>query len=199
MVLFDIEKAFDSVWHDGLIFKLHKMGFPKYICAMMREFTSNRSFRVHVNAEKSQPKNIPAGLPQGSILSPLLYSVYVSDIKFFKHTEAAVYADDTAIFVSVNRTNTICKKLQKSLIKAEKFFEKWKIKVNAQKTQSIIFPFNGQRIREPTRQLNLCGSDISYSNAVSYLGVTLDKKLKFKQHLIIPAPKPTRAWRRFTH
>lgn len=183
MVLFDIEKAFDSVWHDGLIFKLNKMGFPKYICAMMKEFTSRRSFRVHINSEKSQAKNIPAGLPQGSILSPLLYCIYVSDLKFLNHTHSAGYADDTAIYVSANRTTTICKNLQKSLIKTEKFFDKWKIKINALKTQAIIFPFNGQKIRDPVSQLNLCGSPIAYSNVVNYLGVALDKKLRFKQHL----------------
>lgn len=183
MILFDIEKAFDSVWHDGLIFKLHKMGFPPYLCAMIKSFTASRTFKVHINADRSSAKAIPAGLPQGSILSPTLYSIFVADLKFNQHTQSACYADDTAIYSSANRTTTIQKNLQKSLSKVENFFEKWKIKANAQKTQAIIFPFNNQFKRRPTERLKLCDSPIDYSDSINYLGVTLDKKLNLKLHI----------------
>lgn len=88
MVLFDIEKAFDSVWHHSLIFKLKQFGFPDYLCSLVLAFTTNRSFSVHIGNSQSSPRNIPAGLSQGSILSPTLYSLYVSlsDLKFDRHT-----------------------------------------------------------------------------------------------------------------
>jgi hypothetical protein len=134
------------------------MGFPKYLCALIKDFTSNRTFKVHIDTDQSGAKLIPAGLPQGSILSPTLYSIYVSDLKFNIHTQSACYADDTAIFSSANRTTTILKNLQKSLSKVENFFDKWKIKANAQKTQAIVFPFNRQIRRRPTERLNLAGA-----------------------------------------
>lgn len=183
MVLFDIEKAFDSVWHDGLIFKLHKRGFPRYLCRMIREFTADRFFEVHVFDAKSGPRPIPAGLPQGSILSPILYSIYVSDLKLNRHSNSACYADDTAIYASANRTKTICTRLQGTLRRVEKFCNKWKIKINPTKTQAVFFPFNNQRRRRPTTNLTLNDVPIEFSASVTYLGVVLDSKLNFRTHV----------------
>lgn len=188
MVLFDIEKAFDSVWHDGLIFKLHGLGFPDYLCAMIREFTSHRSFQVSI----FDLRPIPAGLSQGSILSPCLYSIFVSDLKFNALTDSACYADDTAIYSSANRTTTICRRLQRSLGTVEKFFAKWKIRANAIKTQAIVFPFNNRRRRRPTLQLLLEGTPVDFSSSVKYLGVTLDRRLTFREHIAQSRDKAAR-------
>lgn len=183
MVLFDIEKAFDSVWHDGLTFKLAKKNFPPYLVRMVREFMADRNFEVHVFGSRSTPRPIPAGVPQGSILSPILYSIYVSDLKLDRFTDSACYADDTAAYTSANRTITICKRLQRSLSRIEKYYDKWKIKINPAKTQAIIFPFNNQRRRIPTTALTLGNIPIEYSGSVKYLGVTLDRKLIFREHI----------------
>lgn len=193
MVLFDIEKAFDSVWHDGLIYKLKRFGFPDYLCGMIREFTKHRTFTVHVGGAMSSPTEIPAGLPQGSILSPSLYSLYVSDLKFHSHTDSACYADDTAVYASANRTSTIVRRLQTSLNTVQEFFDKWRIKANPAKTQAIIFPFDGKRKRLPTIQLVLNGTQIEYSNSVTYLGVCLDRKLNFKEHIATLRNKANRS------
>lgn len=183
LVLFDIEKAFDSVWHNGLIFKLKHFGFPDYLCGMIREFTKNRTFTVHVGDSQSDPTPIPAGLPQGSILSPSLYSIYVSDLKFDTHTESACYADDTAIFSSANRTKTIIGRLQRSLNGVQDFFDKWKIRANPNKTQAVLFAFDNKKRRLPTINLVLNGTQIEYTKSVTYLGVCLDKKLNFGEHI----------------
>lgn len=182
LLLFDIEKAFDSVWHDGLIFKLKKFGFPDYLCAMMREFTANRSFRVHVSDARSKPKPIPAGLPQGSILSLILYSIFVSDLKVGARSNTTCLADNTAVYSSSNQSNAICRRLQLSLTRVENFFAKWKIKANAAKTQAILFPFDRRKHRTPTIQLTLNGTPVEFCNTVKYFGFTLDSKLLFKQH-----------------
>lgn len=182
MVLFDIEKAFDSVWHDGLVFKVNKMDFPKYLCAMIREFRPNRTFRVFVNDGKSLAKRIPAGLPQGSILSPSLYSIFLSDLKFNKHTDSACYADDTAVYSSANRTKTVCKNLQNSLNRVECFYDKWKIRATALKTQVAEVAPIGSSLTE--RRSN--------TDSVKYLGVTLDRKLSFREHITSARNKATR-------
>lgn len=183
LVLFDIEKAFDSVWHDGLIFKMTKFGFPTYITKIIQAFCSNRSYCVHVGDTKSRQIILPAGLPQGSVLSPTLFNVFVSDLRLPKTIQVACYADDTAIFTSANRTETIIGRLQNAIVDLSDYFVKWKIKINPSKTQAVVFPFNQQRKRQPRRNLVIDGSDIEFSQSVKYLGVTLDNKLNFGIHI----------------
>lgn len=107
MVLVDMEKAFDSIWYDGIIFKLNKIGTPTYIVKLIASFLEERSFTVCVNGVQSSRRPIPAGLPQGSIISPLLYAVYTSDLKIPAKCDAGYYADDTAILSVAKQSNTI--------------------------------------------------------------------------------------------
>lgn len=111
MVLLDIEKAFDSVWHNGLIYKLDNANIPKYLTKLIQSFVSNRQFHVTVNGKVSTTRSIPAGLPQGSVLSPILYSIYTSDFKKPKYCEIGYYADDTSIICTGKLTSAIIKRL----------------------------------------------------------------------------------------
>lgn len=149
----------------------------------IQNFCSNRQFAVHVNAQQSELRCIPAGLPQGSTLSPTLYNIFVSDIPCLRQMNAAYYADDTAIYTSANRTKTICNRLQRALVSVNKYFSKWKISVNPDKTQAIIFPFNNQRKRTITTPIKLNNTAITFSNPIKYLGVTFDAKLNFGAHI----------------
>lgn len=124
MVLLDIEKAFDTIWHDGLIHKLKKMQTPMYLLKIIQSFTSDRKFRVVVNDDCSNSKNVVAGAPQGSCLSPTLYAIYTSDYRCESATKT---------------TNKSIKNIQCALQPIEKFMSKWKIKLNASKTQSSSF------------------------------------------------------------
>lgn len=195
IVLFDIEKAFDTVWHDGLVYKMSRYNFPLYITKMVNAFCRERSFTVSVGEAYSRNVPLPAGLAQGSVLSPLLYCLYVADLKLPRNIETACFADDTAIFASANRTKTTCSDLQKALLKVEEYSQRWKIKINAEKTQAIVFPFNKQRKRQPTQQLLLNGSSVIFSNEVKYLGVTLDKYLTFSTHIKLICDKTLRCLR----
>lgn len=183
MVLFDIEKAFDTVWHDGLIYKLHQLHFPAYLCRLICAFCANRSFEVDVGGAKSRSHPIPAGLAQGSSLSPTLYSIYVSDLKLPKNINISIFADDTAISANASQTKTVLKRLQSALGKVEQYFSKWKIKINATKTQAIFFPRDKKRSRQPLNELTLNGSNIPYKPHITYLGVTVDNKLSFGPHI----------------
>lgn len=183
MVLLDIEKAFDSVWHDGLIFKLHSAGIPIALIKLVASFLRDRSFTVTVNGTNSSHRHIPAGLPQGSVISPILYAIFTSDLKIPKNCDAGYYADDTAIIAAGKQSNSVIRSLAIALTRIDKYFKKWRIKVNNDKTQAILFKFNQSRKRIPTHSLIFNGSVIEIKNEVKYLGVTLDHKLKFGRHI----------------
>lgn len=193
MVLLDIEKAFDTIWHDGLIYKLGKMHTPIYIVKIVQSFTTERSFMVIVNGARSNIKNVVAGAPQGSSLSPTLYAVYTSDYRCINRCKDAYFADDTALYSATKTTNKSIRNVQSGLQSIEKYMAKWKIQINANKTQFIIFPFNRSRRRVPTISLRFQNNIIEPATTVKYLGVTLDQKLNFGSHIENTRTKATRA------
>lgn len=195
IVFLDIEKAFDSIWHNGLIFKLQKFGYPIYLQKIIKSFLSKRTFIVHIDDAQSSPGNIPAGVPQGSVLSPILYSIYTSDFKTLQYETAALYADDTALMVTGKVSNAIIKKMKKSIIHVRKYFTKWKIKINEEKTQAIIFPYNKSPKRIPNIPLNISGADIPLQKSIKYLGIILDKNLTFKDHILHTSDKAIKCGR----
>lgn len=169
MILLDIEKAFDSVWHDGLIYKLNNYGFPKYLLKLTKSFVTDRKFLVAINGTFSSQRNIPAGVPQGSVLSPLIYSLFISDFKKLKNCEMAYYADDTTIMAVAKQTKTIINRLHKGLQSCNRYFQKWKIQLNTAKTQAIIFPFNNSPKRKPQTPLIFDGEVIEFKKTATLL------------------------------
>lgn len=195
ILFLDIEKAFDSIWHAGLIYKLHKMQLPLYLVKIIKNFLKDRNFVVEIDGCQSNEKSIPAGVPQGSVLSPLLYSLYISDFKSLSGNDVAFYADDSAFVSHGKVSNAIIKRMQRSLNSASKYFTKWKIKINEDKSQAIIFPFNNSRKRIPSRPFTVQNKLIPFSDSIKYLGVTLDRKLLFKNHLDISCSKAIKCGR----
>jgi Reverse transcriptase (RNA-dependent DNA polymerase)/Endonuclease-reverse transcriptase len=195
MVLLDIEKAFDSIWHDGMIYKLIKLKIPSYLIRLIDSFIRDRQFNVHINQGVSESIKIPAGLAQGTCISPILYALYVADIPKFNDTEIALYADDTALYTAAKTSNTIVKRLNLSLQTLRIYFRKWKIKINNNKTQAILFPFDNKRRRTPTTSINCGRNIINFDSSVGYLGITFDKKLTFKEHISNATNKATKCFR----
>lgn len=132
MILFDIEKAFDSVWHEELIFKLIKMKLPLYLIRIINAFIRNHQYvqQVHVNDCSSRNIQIPAGLAQGTCISPILYALFGSDMPTIENIETALYADDTSLYTAAKCSNTIIKRLNSAFLILQQYFTKWKIKLN---------------------------------------------------------------------
>jgi hypothetical protein len=97
MVLLDLEKAYDTVWIQGLLYKLIVFKLPTYLLFILKAFLEGCSFTVHLNEASSTPKFPPAGLPQGAVLSTTLFTLYISDMPHPPNTSLALYADDTTI------------------------------------------------------------------------------------------------------
>lgn len=142
----------------------------------------NRAFQVHVNGAKSSARRIVAGLAQGSILSPTLFNLFISDLRMSPKIIVAMYADDTALLAASNRGNTIIRRLQSACNDIAKYMSDWKIKINSAKTQLLFFPLDRRRRRLPTHQLYMGGRVVERADHATYLGVLLDSKLTFAKH-----------------
>ena len=107
----DISKAFDEVWHDGLIFKLRQNGISGDIIKILQDFLRNRKQRVVLNGQCSSWADINAGVPQGSILGPLLFLIYINDLSDGLKCECKLFADDTFLFSVVNDISALASDL----------------------------------------------------------------------------------------
>ena len=114
-VFLDISKAFDKVWHDGIIYKLTQNGISGNLLNLLEDFLKERKQRVVLNGQVSTWKNINAGVPQGSILGPLLFLIYINDLTEGLTTNVKLFADDTSLFSVVHDTQTSANHLNKDL------------------------------------------------------------------------------------
>ena len=183
MITLDIEKAYDTIWHNGLIHKLLKFKFPLPLIKIIKSFLSDRYFYVQIYSAKSELFQIPAGLPQGSSLSPILYNVYTSDLKTPKNTTLAQFADDTNIMTYHTRPKPIIDTLEKAYRNILNYYYKWKIKINDAKSDSIFFTRRRAKRFLPHRQLQLNNHKIDWSKSIKYLGIELDKTLTFSNQV----------------
>ena len=117
LILLDLSKAFDTVNHDILLDKLEKCGIRNNSLHLFNNYLTSRKQIVYVNNSYSTPQTIKCGVPQGSILGPLLFSIYINDLPKASHFETCLYADDTALILSekeldtLNKNVTLVKKL----------------------------------------------------------------------------------------
>ena len=105
-IFLDISKAFDNVWHDGLTFKLRQNDVSGNIINVLRDFLCNRKQRVVLNGRCSSWTDVSAGVPQGSILGPLLFLTYIIDLFDGLKSECKLFADDISVFSVVHDINT---------------------------------------------------------------------------------------------
>lgn len=180
-VFLDVAKAFDRVWHDGLIYKLIAFKFPAYLIRLINSFLKNRSFRVRVGSDYSTPFPITAGTPQGAILSPLLFNIFTADIPKTQNTYLHLFADDTAVVAQSTTYYSVCCRLQKALNNIENWCRTWKIAVNTSKTQAIMF--KRRKKNHHNDELTLFQDNIKWSKSVKYLGVHFDENINFKAHV----------------
>ena len=177
----DVERAFDRVWHQGLLFKLISLNFPRNLILSTQSFLKSRSFRIKTLNALSPPGTIAAGVPQGSVLSPFLFNLYLNDIPQLPTTKIFLYADDTVITSQFHRPSKACAALNHHLSVLDNWFQKWNIKPNPLKSQATIFYRN--RRYQKKKPIAIAGSKIPWTRFVTYLGVTLDKELRWNRHI----------------
>lgn len=177
---FDVSKAFDTVWHEGLIYKLARGGVSPAMVQILKSFLTDRSFRAKIRGTFSAEHNLEAGVPQGSVLSPLLFATYTADIPKPERTALAIYADDTAILAHSRSPVLLTRYLQEATDELEDYFRQWRIEVNPEKSTAL---FMARRRLVPQGQVTMEGRPIPWRDDVKYLGVKLDKRLNFHAHV----------------
>ena len=135
VIFFDIQKAFDKIWHNGLIYKLITYKFERYIIDWIIKFLNERIFCIKINSITSKFYDIETGVPQGGVLSPILFSIFINDIisksvnnnKTVNHSN--MFADDLASSCSSRSKNLIELTLNRYLKYLETWLGKWRLKM----------------------------------------------------------------------
>ena len=139
MVFLDAAKAFDKVWHKGLLFKLRQLGVTQDFVNWFESYLSGRKQKVVINGASSFSLFIEACVPQGSILGPLLFLVYVNDITNDVTCDINLFADDTSLTEVVNNPNLSASRLNQDLVILHKWASQWLVTFNPTKTEVITF------------------------------------------------------------
>ena len=135
----DVSKAFDRVWHKGLLYKLKRAGITGSLLSWFTTYLNNRSQRVVLPGACSSWKSIKAGVPQGSILGPLLFLVYINDIVEDIHCKIRLFADDTSLYIIVDNPAEAAQMLNSDMEKINQWSKMWLVSFNPAKSESLLF------------------------------------------------------------
>ena len=138
LIFFDISKAFDKVWHMGLLFKLETIGIKGNLLSWFHNYLSNRKQRIVLNGKTSSWKFVNAGVPQGSVLGPLMFLIYINDISLNLSCKTSLFADDTSLSKQITNRQVCELELQNDLKTIETSAEKWKVTFNPQKSDALL-------------------------------------------------------------
>ena len=185
-VFLDISKAFDKVWHQGLLFKLRQNGISGDLLNILRDFLQYRKQRVVLNGQYSAWANVEAGVPQGSILGPLFFLIYINDLSDDLASNPKLFADDTSLFSVVHNSLSSSTDLNNDLVKISEWAYQWKMSFNPDPTkqaQEVIFSRKSQNQTHPSLFFN--NSSVIQAPSQKHLGLFLDNRLDFQEHLKI--------------
>ena len=184
-VFLDISKAFDKVWHAGLVFKLKQNGISGNALKLLTNFLKNRYQRTLLNGQFSSWKPIEAGVPQGSVLGPLLFLVYINDLVEGIKCDIRIFADDTSIFRIVRNIDIAYKDMQHDLNLIQKWGKQWRMSFNPDPLKPTVeVIFSTKRIPGVHPILKFNGLPLERVVETKHLGLTLDKKLNFNTHIM---------------
>ena len=191
-IFIDLRKAFDTVNHNILLSKLEHYGIRGSSLNWFKSYLNDRQQYVFLNGESSDRKMITCGVPQGSVLGPLLFLLYINDLpNISKILDFYLFADDTNIYYE----DVSLKKLEKTINKELRNLYIWlsvnRLSLNIDKTNFIIFhPFNKPLTYNVTIKINK--KAINEKNSIKYLGVFIDSTLSWKEHLLHLSKKLSR-------
>ena len=191
IVFFDIEKAFDNASHLQILYNLLQIGIKGRMLKWLTDFFTNRSSNVRIGCNFSECFPMVNGVPQGSILSPLLFSILMMDLPKYDLTHVLQYADDLSIFTVDDSIDSAVVRIQDSISRLNTWLRGIGLNINESKTSFMIFT-RKKLTRIPTLSLN--NTDINFVTSFKFLGVFLDgPTLTWKQHVSYLVNKSTQS------
>ena len=180
IVFCDVSKAFDRVWHKGLIYKLQKLGIHGSLLSWLRNYLSDRSQRVVIRGQTSAWGSVNAGVPQGSVLGPLLFLVYINDLTEAVDCDIKLFTDDSTLYITVDDHEVGADILNRNLTKIKEWANVWLVNFNPQKTESMVVS-NKKSLKYPP--LSYDNTQISEVDHHKHLGLTFSRDLSWSNHI----------------
>ena len=181
-VFLDISKAFDKVWHDGIIFKLETYGIEGKLLNLINLHA--RYQRVVRNGQTSTWELIKSGVPQGSVLGPLMFLIYINDLPDKIQSTCKIFADDTSLFSHVFNKDTSQDELNNDLQKVSDWAFQWKMQFNPdpnKQAQEVIFSKKAES--KYSLPLTFNKAEVRTCRSLKHLGLILDKWIHFTEHI----------------
>ncbi|KAL7288543.1 hypothetical protein TKK_0017285 [Trichogramma kaykai] len=177
----DLSKAFDTARHDLLLTELEIEGIRGLALNLMKSYLSDRGQRMKINGVTSQVKTVSTGVPQGTVLGPLLFIIYVNDI--FNYCPGTyAFADDTIVVRHAETWSEVQEDIRRSLLKIDSWFTANKLTMNVSKTEHMTFGCNIKSVPLCT-DIQIRDFPIRRATNVKYLGIRMDYRLKWDQHI----------------
>jgi alpha-glucuronidase len=168
----DITQAFNKVRHTGLLYKI-KLSLPFNYLIFLKSYLQNKDFLVKIENEYIELSPVNVGVPQGSVLGPLLYLLFTADLPISPQTISATFADGTAVIATGNDPAMASSKLQTNLLAIQSWLAKWRMKANGSKSTHITF--TTRKGTCPSVHIN--NVQLPQSEEGKYLGLHLDRRL----------------------
>ena len=180
----DFSKAFDSVWHPALFHKLISTGLPPCFAGWTQSFLSDRHVCVVFQNHKSRSFRVRQGVPQGSVLGHVLFSLFINDLPVFlpSSVSCSLYAGNLAIWSSSLSVPTAVEATQGALFRLERWLEYWYLPLNLRKCGSSFFSVDTHQANIQPNLL-LLGSRFRFNPTPTFFGVTFDRTLSFSKHV----------------
>ena len=184
-IALDISKAFDKVWHAGLLHKLKSYGVGGMILDIVDSFLRERALQVVLDGQSSTLYNINAGVPQGSVLGPTLFLVFINDLPEGALSKIGIYADDTTVYSSIGKSDVFEKvesaaELQDDLRGIVEWGNRWRVTFNATKTKLLSF----HRHRDPFLvPVEMNGIELPEKSSFRLLGLTFTPNMDWKHYI----------------
>ena len=178
-ILLDFSKAFDKVPHRRLLLKLQHYGVRGNILAWIQDFLSDRTQEVVLDGSTSSRCSVTSGVPQGTVLGPLLFLVYINDMPSCIQSPARLFADDCLVYTKI-RSTADCEKLQEDLHKLQEWEGRWLMQFHPEKCEVITISNRKNPIKFG---YTIHGHNLQHVDNAKYLGVTINKSLSWNNHI----------------